>query len=78
VKAGNDMFYCRARVIQNEDGSTAAWSGEERPCRRVQQELRDLIDVYLKHGWLITNRYPLTIYRGRAGYQLQNGCLVSV
>ena len=46
--------------------------------QRTQLALRGLIDNYLAKGWLITNRYPLTIYRGRAGYQLQNGCLVSV
>ncbi len=46
--------------------------------QRTHPALRLLIDSYLAKGWLITNRYPLAIYRGRAGYQLQNGCLVSV
>lgn len=46
--------------------------------QRIQLNLRRLIDDYLAKGWIITNRHPLTIYRGRAGYQLQNGCLVSV
>ncbi len=46
--------------------------------QRTQLALRGLIDNYLAKGWVITNRCPLTIYRGRAGYQLQNGCLVSV
>ena len=46
--------------------------------QRTQLALRGLIDSYLTKGWLITNRYPLTIYRGRAGYQLQNGCLISL
>lgn len=46
--------------------------------QRMQIKLRRLINDYLDKGWIITNRHPLTIYRGRAGYQLQNGCLVSV
>lgn len=46
--------------------------------QRTQLALRKLIEDYLNKGWIITNRHPLTIYRGRAGYQLRNGCLVSV
>ena len=46
--------------------------------QRTQLAMRVLIDEYLAKGWVITNRCPLTIYRGRAGYKLQHGCLVSV
>ncbi len=46
--------------------------------QRTQLALRGLIDNYLAKGWLITNRYPLTIRRGRAGYELRNWCLISL
>ena len=43
-----------------------------------EQQLQAMIDSYLSRGWVITKRDPLTLYRGRAGYQLQNGVLVSL
>ncbi len=49
----------------------------QRPEER-QQQLQAMIDSYLARGWVVTRKDPLTLYRGRAGYQLQNGVLVSL
>ena len=46
--------------------------------RRKHPQLTNLIDDYLAKGWEITNRHPLTIRRGRAGYELRNWCLISL
>lgn len=46
--------------------------------RRTHPQLRGLIDDYLAKGWEITNRHPLTIRRGRAGWELRNWCLSSL
>jgi len=61
----NDLFYCRYRP-------------EPKGASKAQSDLQIMIDNYLARGWVITKRDPLTLYRGRAGYQLQNGVLVSV
>jgi len=61
----NDLFYCRYRP-------------EPKDASKAQSDLHGMIDSYLSRGWVITKRDPLTLYRGRAGYQLQNGVLVSL
>jgi hypothetical protein len=48
------------------------------PDRRCHPQLTNLIDDYLAKGWEITNRNPLTIRRGRAGWELVNWCLRSL
>jgi hypothetical protein len=51
----------------------------ERPMtqnHRTQLDLRHLVDQYLKNGWVVSSRYPLTLERGRARKQERHGCLV--
>lgn len=48
------------------------------PDRRNHPQLTNLIDDYLAKGWEITDRNPLTIRRGKAGWQLRNWCLSSL
>ncbi|WP_287026556.1 hypothetical protein [Herbaspirillum sp.] len=43
---------------------------------RTQLDLRRLVDEYLKRGWEITSRNPLTLERGRMRRQLRHGCIV--
>lgn len=43
---------------------------------RTQLDLRHLVDQYLKNGWVVSSRDPLTLERGRACKQLRHGCLV--
>lgn len=43
---------------------------------RTQLDLRHLVDQYLKNGWTVASRDPLTLERGRARKQERHGCLV--
>lgn len=43
---------------------------------RTQLDLRHLVDQYLKNGWEVVSRDPLTLERGRARKEVRHGCLV--
>ena len=42
----------------------------------TQLDLRHLVDQYLKNGWEVASRDPLTLERGRARKEVRHGCLV--
>lgn len=73
----NDLFFLRVKWMTKEE-LKAEFDGPTVEKTPTQIALDAMIDSYVAKGYEITCTDPLTLRRGRAGYQLQNGVLVSL